>query len=147
VSGIFLPAARASQFAHRLWEHTCFEAFVADAQGGYYELNFSPSSQWAIYRFSGYRNDMSQVEVTQPPHIRMHLGDASISMDARIELAGIPLPRTDAAWKVALAVVIEESDGTHSYWALAHPSGRPDFHHPGSFAFELPPAPSSRGQQ
>jgi len=147
VSAILLPAARASQFADRLWEHTCLEAFVADAQGGYYELNFSPSTQWAIYQFSGYRNDMSRVEVTQPPQCRMHSGDTSISVDVLVELAGIPALCPQAPWKLALCAVIEELDGTRSYWALAHPSGRPDFHHPGSFVFELPPPPSSQGQQ
>ena len=33
--------------------------------------------------------------------------------------------------------VIEEADGTKSYWALAHPSDKPDFHHPDSFALDL----------
>jgi hypothetical protein len=36
--------------------HTCFEAFVAPAGiNGYYEFNFSPSTDWAVYRFSAYR--------------------------------------------------------------------------------------------
>ena len=34
--------------------------------------------------------------------------------------------------------VIEEKDGTKSYWALAHPSPEPDFHNPGCFAARLP---------
>ena len=33
--------------------------------------------------------------------------------------------------------VIEELDGTKSYWALAHPPGKPDFHHPDCFALTL----------
>jgi hypothetical protein len=36
--------------------------------------------------------------------------------------------------------VIEERNGRKSYWALAHPPGEPDFHHPACFALELPPA-------
>jgi hypothetical protein len=38
--------------------------------------------------------------------------------------------------------VIEEVDGGLSYWALAHPPGKPDFHDPNCFALELP---ESRG--
>jgi hypothetical protein len=38
--------------------------------------------------------------------------------------------------------VIEESDGTKSYWALAHPAGPPDFHDPTCFALDLA-APSA----
>ena len=33
---------------------------------------------------------------------------------------------------------IEDIDGGISYWALAHPAGKPDFHHPDSFALILP---------
>jgi hypothetical protein len=42
---------------------------------------------------------------------------------------------------LGLSAVIEEKDGTKSYWALAHPPGdKPDFHHLDCFAVELPPA-------
>lgn len=41
-------------------------------------------------------------------------------------------------WLVALSAVIEEAHGAVSYWALAHPSDKPDFHHPDSFILELP---------
>jgi hypothetical protein len=34
--------------------------------------------------------------------------------------------------------VIEAADGGKSYWALAHPPGRPDFHHAAGFAAHLP---------
>src|SRR5215831_2753419 len=48
-----VPAARADE----LWRHTCFEAFVRTSSGeAYYEFNFAPSTQWAAYRFSGYRS-------------------------------------------------------------------------------------------
>ena len=36
-------------------------------------------------------------------------------------------------------IPIEEASGRISYWALKHPPGRPDFHHPDGFALELPP--------
>jgi hypothetical protein len=36
-----------------------------------------------------------------------------------------------------LSAVIEAADGTISYWALKHPSDRPDFHHADSFAIQL----------
>jgi hypothetical protein len=34
--------------------------------------------------------------------------------------------------------VIEETSGGKSYWALAHPPGKPDFHHADGFVYELP---------
>jgi hypothetical protein len=33
--------------------------------------------------------------------------------------------------------VVEEKDGLLSYWALNHPPGKPDFHHPDAFVLEL----------
>jgi hypothetical protein len=39
---------------------------------------------------------------------------------------------------VSLTTIVEESDGTFSYWALAHAAGDPDFHRPACFAATLP---------
>jgi hypothetical protein len=52
------------------------------------------------------------------------------------------LPR-DGAWRLALSAVIEDTAGRMSYWALVHPSGKPDFHHADSFAYEFSPAVAS----
>jgi hypothetical protein len=41
--------------------------------------------------------------------------------------------------QLALSAVIEDDRGTLSYWALKHPSGKPDFHHPEAFALEVAP--------
>ncbi|OYY67097.1 MAG: hypothetical protein B7Y49_00295 [Sphingomonas sp. 28-62-11] len=49
----------------------------------------------------------------------------------------------DGASHLALSAVIEETNGTKSYWALAHASGAPDFHHADAFAVELPKADPS----
>jgi len=38
------------------------------------------------------------------------------------------------------STTFEETNGRLSYWALAHPPGKPDFHHPDCFALELPAA-------
>jgi hypothetical protein len=36
-----------------------------------------------------------------------------------------------------LSAVVEEENGTLSYWALKHPRDKPDFHCPDGFVFEL----------
>lgn len=43
-----------------------------------------------------------------------------------------------APLRLGLSAVIEEKGGRKSYWALAHPPGKADFHHPDSFVCELP---------
>jgi hypothetical protein len=43
MSCIRVPLSGAGGSSHRLWEHTCFEAFVAAGDApGYDEFNFSP---------------------------------------------------------------------------------------------------------
>jgi hypothetical protein len=42
--------------------------------------------------------------------------------------------------RLALSAVIEEAGGAKSYWALAHPPGRPDFHSAAGFLVPLQPA-------
>ena len=68
------------------------------------------------------------------------LGDADQlpSVEAGDVLTAI-LPDTVLADASAagLSAVIEEKDGTKSYWALAHGGGAPDFHAPACFALPL----------
>jgi hypothetical protein len=135
---VALPAAAPRQFADRLWQHTCAEAFLSDGKGGYCELNFSPSTRWAAYRFSGYRKDMTPVELTRPPAIRTQVQPTCIEIAASVDLAGLALPQGTAALRLGLCAVIEETGGTLSYWALSHPGARPDFHHADAFTLTLP---------
>ncbi len=41
------------------------------------------------------------------------------------------------AYREGMAAVLEDAKGV-SYWGLAHAPGKPDFHHPDSFALDLP---------
>jgi hypothetical protein len=61
---------------------------------------------------------------------------------ASIDLAGFLSPAVP--WQLNLTSVLQQLDGTKSYWALAHPpDGPPDFHHPACFVLELPPPSAS----
>lgn len=124
------PEAAARVQTDGLWRTTCFEAFVV-AGAGYVEANLSPSGAWALYGFDGYRDGMRPVEAPAPFIVmRQAPGRAVLTAD-------VELPPT-ATGPIGLCAVIERWDGTISYWALAHPSDKPDFHHPESFALELP---------
>ncbi|HEY1750356.1 MAG TPA: DOMON-like domain-containing protein [Caulobacteraceae bacterium] len=134
-----IPAAAPPERTDELWRHSCFEAFVAagDPAGGYVELNFSPSSQWAAYGFSSYREGMAAAAIAAPSIEARFEGGRRLRLDVSLDLAGL-LP-ADTAWRVALTAVVEAADGRKSYWALAHPPGRPDFHHAAGFAAVLGP--------
>jgi hypothetical protein len=138
LDGLVIPAPRGSARADRLWQHTCFEAFVTRAgAAGYVELNFSPSTEWVIYRFSGYRAGMTEVDPARPPHIGVGRDGASLSLQAAVDWSVLGEPRGGDALRLALSAVVEQAGGRLSYWALAHPAGRPDFHHAEGFVFEL----------
>lgn len=136
---LLIPAESLSHRADKLWQHTCFEAFVA-VGAGYYEFNLSPSTQWAIYRFSAYRVGMTAVEAA-PPRIALHRDAARFSVDVAIDLDLLPELRGSGGLKLGLSAVIEDTEQRISYWALAHPAGKPDFHHADGFALKLPAAP------
>jgi hypothetical protein len=121
-----------------LWKHTCFEAFVAPAEGsGYHEFNFSPSRDWAIYRFSAYREGMSPAEVGRVPEISVRGREDGLDLQSAVSLSEIADLRDARHLRIALAAVIEDQNGRLSYWALRHPPGKPDFHHPNGFALEI----------
>lgn len=132
VGELRFPEPASPQRTDELWRHTCFEMFLKHgAAAGYAEFNFSPSSQWAAYRFDDYRSGMSPLEIPSPPRIEWRKSEsgALLQVDLRVDDAG--------PWKLGLSAVIEDQDGAISYWALAHPPGRPDFHHADCFALEL----------
>lgn len=109
-----------------LWRTTCFEVFLAHGDDPeYIELNFAPSSQWAAYRFSSYRDGMVELALDIAPEIGIDAGDAYFALEADIAL---PPDWRGGELQMAVAAVIEETGGTKSYWALAHQPGKPDFH-------------------
>jgi len=137
------PAAAHAGRADKLWSHTCFEAFVAvPLRPGYLELNFSPSGEWAAYRFDSYREGMLPAALHTVPRLAIRRSERGLELQAEVALSG-----TEAAGsprlRIALSAVVEDREGRLSYWALRHPPGRPDFHHPDSFALalELPATP------
>jgi tRNA modification GTPase len=54
-----------------------------------------------------------------------------------LELEALIALGEEARLSLALSSVVESAQGELSYWALRHPAGKPDFHHPDSFALEL----------
>jgi hypothetical protein len=133
LSGLVVPSRGDPERTDELWRHTCFEAFIRPAGGqAYWEINLSPSTAWAAYRFDAYREGMDYADGILP-RMEVHAGgEDGLDLMALLELDVAPHER----WLVGLSAVIEEEAG-HSYWALAHPPGKADFHHPDCFALEL----------
>lgn len=112
-----------------LWRSSCFEMFAATRGKSYREFNFSPSHCYAAYLFDDYRAGQRDAAATVA--IETHEEADNYRLVARL---GANLG--DAAM-LALTAVIEEKDGTKSYWALAHPASAPDFHDPAGFLLPI----------
>ncbi|MFL6762331.1 MAG: DOMON-like domain-containing protein [Sphingomicrobium sp.] len=132
-SRFVMPEAEEPGRADELWRTTCLEAFLRPVgEMAYREWNFAPSGNWASYDFESAREAKTNPDVADP-YIRMEdnltwwaLG-ATIAVDAEIR------------WELGLSAVLEEKDGTKSYWALAHSSEeKPDFHDAACFTAHLP---------
>jgi len=148
MSRVRVPPSGVGGPADALWKHTCFEAFVAaadapgvDAPGvdapGYHEFNFSPSRDWAIYRFSAYREGMSRAGMDGAPEISIRRCDGGLELESAVSLGHLADLRDARHLRVAMAAVIEDDGGGLSYWGLRHSPGKPDFHHPNGFALEV----------
>ncbi|MEA3081590.1 MAG: hypothetical protein QOD54_1258 [Sphingomonadales bacterium] len=132
-SRFVIPEPVEPRRADDLWQTTCFEAFlrVPGAQS-YREWNFAPSGEWAAYDFTAYRDGRTNAEVATP-YIRVEDNFTWWAFGATISVEASGL------WEFGLSAVLEETDGTKSYWALTHPVGdKPDFHDAACFAAHLP---------
>ncbi|PKQ01217.1 MAG: hypothetical protein CVT74_00420 [Alphaproteobacteria bacterium HGW-Alphaproteobacteria-13] len=134
-----IPDPAASERVDDLWQHLCCELFLRRPDDeAYLELNFSPSSQWAAYRFSAYRAGREGLALPATPQILLDASDTHLALEVEVAL---PVDWRDGPLLADLSAIIEEVDGTKSYWALRHPPGPPDFHHPDCFALSLEAPP------
>jgi hypothetical protein len=143
-----IPSARPPRRTDRLWEHTCFEAFISvKGRSAYREFNFSPSGEWAAYAFPSYRQTAPLENNTFQPDITVHMGGGSLTLDVNVSQHLLPEILRQALLRLGLCAVIEEEPRRLTYWALRHPPGKPDFHHAHGFMLELEPPARSAGER
>lgn len=130
-----LPDAAPPGPADGLWRHTCCEAFVAAVDAPEYrEFNFSPSGQWAAYRFTGYRErDTAFAPPVAPTTAFTRFADGC---ELVATLAPSLLPAGHRL-RFGLTAVVEDVAGGISHWALTHPAAQPDFHLRAGFALAV----------
>jgi hypothetical protein len=134
IAALEIPALSTPHRIDGLWKSTCFELFIGNFEDeNYLEYNFAPSRQWAAYQFAGYRSDMAELETNAP--------NITIAQDADILTlcATLHLPDSWRARRLraGISAVIAKKNGDISFWAAAHPPGKPDFHHKDCFAVQL----------
>ena len=132
---VVIPDWQSSCRENGLWNSTCFELFLGtQLSETYFEFNFSPSTKWAAYKFSAYREEMNDQLMTVEPFLEF---DPDKPLELSVDLDLTDMPRAPLIGN--LTAVIEEEGGHKSYWALAHPDGPPDFHNRDCFIAHLPP--------
>jgi len=135
-----LPAsADACVRKNGLWEETCFEFFlgVKDYER-YWEFNLSPSGHWNVYRFKSYRLGMREEPAFTSLPFSVQLNSNSLLLYLGLELDNIiPPQQAQEVLQVAVSAVVKTIYGKTTYWALAHPGPRADFHRRDGFIIEL----------
>lgn len=130
-----LPAPKVSpERLDGLWNHTCFEVFLTWGVHPYYwEINFSPSGDWNLYRFDSYREGAKTEAHTQVISTDLITKN---SRAFRLNLKAI-LPNESESLALGITSVLELPDSSKSYWALTHAGPKPDFHIRESFILEV----------
>lgn len=121
-----------------LWRHTCFELFLGGDGAGYCEFNFSPSLQWAAYRFGSYRGGETDLNLEFAPRIHVETSNNGLTLEAYVRAQVLRESNAVGGQRMVLAAVIEHRDNYLSHWALVHPAAKADFHHPDGFVGVLP---------
>ena len=105
-----------------LWKKTCFECFFAmGGSDAYVEFNGSPSGDWALYSFEGYRQGMKPLvpESNEFPEMeKMDRTETEISCTWKIPSFTSQFIRR--AGLTAVIVIRENDQERISYWALSH---------------------------
>jgi len=117
-------------FKERLWQTTCFEAFVSGANSSAYrELNFSPSKNWWAADFDSYRKgskDKSASKLRPPEIVYEAVSKKEAVMAVRLSSEWTFEVRSGLEW--GLCVILELLTGEKIHFALEHLKNEPDFH-------------------
>ena len=138
IANLIIPPITSLRRIDNLWRTTCFEAFIAPSSAGpYYEINLSPSTEWAAYRFSGYREGMSVASEIEAPAFEIDAAVSRFDLTATFDFSRFSILKPGGDWRVGLSAIIEDRGGRKSWWALAHGPSDPDFHRFDCFVYEL----------
>ncbi len=122
IRAIRLPPPGPSVRTDELWKTSCLEIFWQPiGETSYREFNLSPSGRWAAYDFDSYREGMREAPIDAIALSCSH-NDNELILKASIA-AELASPA-----QVALNGIVEHSDASLQYWALAFGPGKPDFH-------------------
>ena len=128
-----------SQHANRkneLWNTTCCELFVGiSGEPNYWEYNLSPSHDWAVFSFSGYRQNKTDVLSIAKLEISTKI-DKNNEFELKTVLA-LPEMLIGHMLDIGVSSVVQDKSGNIHYYALTHPGKQADFHDRNGFNIKL----------
>ncbi len=135
------PAAGPPARADELWQHTCFELFLAaEGEAPYWEVNLAPNGAWNLYRLASYRQGLTPVPDRDALPITVTSGARRLELTVDLRLPReLALACRQGALRLGITAVIETQGGVLSYWALAHGGPEADFHRREDFRLRLEP--------
>jgi hypothetical protein len=89
-----------------------------------------------VYAFRGYRDRIGETPEGFPPEIVTTYSENALVLTARVRL---PETMLSSSLQLGLSAVLEDSNSGLSYWALRHPSAKPDFHNRDAFVLVIDP--------
>ncbi|NJL63137.1 MAG: DOMON-like domain-containing protein [Methylacidiphilales bacterium] len=121
---------------NQLWEQTCFEFFIGIKNSPrYWEFNLSPTEDWNLYSFDGYRQGMQEETAFSTLPFSIYQSDDCFAIALDFDLSKI-IPN-EQVLDVAIASVIQSKNNQITYWALTHCAEEADFHQRSSFILDL----------
>lgn len=133
LTNLFVPTERGTE---PLWARTCFELFMRSPETPWYwEWNFCPSGAWNFFAMRAPRRH-------EQPFCAGNAGIEGLHWvrpDERtaclfVKLSPPPSPLAETLWyspeklHVSPTVILKPTAGANTYWALKHPTDKPDFH-------------------
>ena len=135
LSRLQIPTGDDGARRDELWRRTCFEAFLrANGADAYVEFNFSPNRDWAAYQFTTYREGRTDLAIANP---KIEVASTPVHLSVLVTLTPLPEALQGRELQLGPTAIVQGKDARLSYWALHHPSNKPDFHHSETFQLNL----------
>ncbi|MFK8185734.1 MAG: DOMON-like domain-containing protein [Phormidesmis sp.] len=145
IDKVVLPSLNSNQArAEKLWEETCFEIFLGAGLERakdllYREFNLSPSGAWNVLTLQGYRYATKEEPSFESLPFTVEKSDDGLKLAADIDISSLVDEARPVRLGISAVLIVKDAEGKshETFWAIAHPASKPDFHHPNSFSLSL----------
>ncbi len=98
-------------------------------------MNLSPNGDWNVYYFARYRAGMVEESSIDNIDSTVCLEKNRAAVGCRVPLIGCHAEISSVL--IGVSCILLHNSGELSYWALAHPGAKPDFHDSRAFCVKL----------